>query len=141
MSHRSKSSNNGLFRQTAAALHFTRQFHEFLYCIFLIQYSTYSTTLYSIAHCTYALHHIWGGEQQGGDWGDDRAEVVAVAVAVGVGGVAAAAVLAAVPAAAAVGGVAVALAATAVVVAANVAVVVDMGSLSMKFQEQLDQQR
>ena len=97
-------------------------------------------TLYSIAHCTYALHHIWGGEQQGGDWGDDRAEVVAVAVAVGVGGVAAAAVLAAVPAAAAVGGVAVALAGAGVV-AANVAVVVDMGSLSMKFQEQLDQQR
>ena len=98
-------------------------------------------TLYSIAHCTYALHHIWGGEQQGGDWGDDRAEVVAVAVAVGVGGVAAAAVLAAVPAAAAVGGVAVALAAAADVAVANVAVVVDMGSLSMKFQEQLDQQR
>ena len=89
------------------------------------------------------MHYTTSGvvntEQQGGDWGDDRAEVVAVAVAVGVGGVAAAAVLAAVPAAAAVGGVAVALAAAAVV-AANVAVVVDMGSLSMKFQEQLDQQ-
>ena len=128
--------------------HFTslRQFHEFLSSMYIssIVSSLYNIvhtalcTLYSIAHCTYALHHIWGGEQQGGDWGDDRAEVVGVAVAVGVGGVAAAAVLAAVPAAAAVGGVAVALAA--VVAVANVAVVVDMGSLSMKFQEQLDQQ-
>ena len=99
--------------------------------------------VYSTAHCTYALeHHIWGGEQQVGDWGDDRAEVVAVAVAVGVGGVAGATVLAAVPAAAAFVGVAVVGGvAAAAVVAANVAVVVDMGSLSMKFQEQLDQQR
>ena len=55
------------------------------------------------------IHHIWGGERQLSNWGDDRAEV-AVVVAV-------------VP----------------TVAAANN--VVDIGSLSMKFQEQLDQQR
>ena len=53
MSHRSKSSNNGLFRQTAAALHFTRQFHEFLSRMYR---SSIVSSLYNIAHA--ALHYI-----------------------------------------------------------------------------------
>ena len=53
MSHRSKNSNNGLFRQTAAALHFTRQFHEFLSRMYR---SSIVSSLYNIAHA--ALHYI-----------------------------------------------------------------------------------